>query len=45
LKECALTTPIPILLRRDGQVLQHEHRTPTITTCMPGACKRSPKDL
>jgi len=23
---CALTTPIPILLRRDGPVPRHEHR-------------------
>jgi hypothetical protein len=42
-KKCALTTPIPILLRRDGPVPRHEHRGSTITTRMPGACKRSPR--
>lgn len=33
----------PILLRRDGPVPQHEHRGSTITTRMPGVCKRSPR--
>ena len=42
-KECALTTPIPSLLRRDGPVPHHEHRGSTITTRMPGVCKRSPR--
>jgi len=44
LKECALTTPIPILLRRDGPVPQHEHRGQRL----PLACLapvKIPKDL
>jgi hypothetical protein len=39
-KECALTTPIPILLRRDGPVPQHEHRGQRL----PLACLAPVKD-